>query len=72
MAPSSTSTLPRRAVAARTPSGWRPAALHSLARSRRSGGPQDRALYRCACGYAFEADVTASVQCPRCDTQQAW
>ncbi len=42
------------------------------ARARRSGGPQDRALYRCGCGYAFKAEVSTSVGCPHCGTAQAW
>jgi hypothetical protein len=42
-------------------------------RERRHGGPsQDRALYTCECGYAFEALVTTSVGCPHCARMQAW
>ena len=42
-------------------------------RERRQGGPsQDRALYTCECGYAFEALVTTSVGCPHCERTQAW
>jgi hypothetical protein len=41
-------------------------------RARRSGGPQDRALYVCRCGSAFQAPVTASVRCPHCGESQAW
>ena len=42
-------------------------------REQRHGGPsQDRALYTCECGYAFEALVTTSVDCPHCDRKQAW
>ena len=40
--------------------------------ARRGGGPEDRALYACMCGYAFEAKVTTSVDCPHCGTEQAW
>ena len=40
--------------------------------ARRGGGPEDRALYSCMCGYAFKADVTTSVGCPHCGTEQAW
>lgn len=40
--------------------------------ARRGGGPEDRALYACMCGYAFKADVTTSVDCPHCGTEQAW
>jgi len=41
-------------------------------RERSAGGPQDQALYRCACGCVFEASVSASVGCPRCGGAQAW
>ncbi|MBV9605357.1 MAG: hypothetical protein JO027_09625 [Solirubrobacterales bacterium] len=42
-------------------------------RERRHGGPsEDRALYACECGYAFEAIVTTSVGCPHCSRTQAW
>ncbi len=42
-------------------------------RERRHGGPsEDRALYTCECGYAFEALVTTSVDCPHCTRTQAW
>jgi hypothetical protein len=42
-------------------------------RERRDVGPsQDRALYTCECGYAFEALVTTSVGCPHCERTQAW
>ena len=40
--------------------------------ARRGGGPQDRALYTCACGYVFTAPVSTSVACPHCRTDQAW
>ena len=40
--------------------------------ARRGGGPEDRALYSCACGYVFTAPVTTSVDCPHCGTEQAW
>jgi hypothetical protein len=40
--------------------------------ARRAGGPQDRALYTCGCGYAFTAPVSTSVGCPHCGTGQAW
>ncbi len=46
--------------------------LQLLARAKRSGGPEDRALYSCMCGYAFKAAVTTSVGCPHCGTEQAW
>jgi hypothetical protein len=37
-----------------------------------AGGPQDRAAYRCACGYVFEAPVSTTVGCPNCGGTQAW
>jgi hypothetical protein len=40
--------------------------------ARRAGGPEDRALYACSCGYAFKAAVSTSVGCPHCGTRQAW
>ena len=43
-----------------------------LVRSRCAGGPQDRALYRCDCGAAFRAPVSASVACPVCGGEQSW
>lgn len=49
-----------------------PAAARDAARHRRAGGPEDRALYLCGCGCHFEADVTASVDCPSCGQGQAW
>jgi hypothetical protein len=49
-----------------------PPAVRETARHRRSGGPQDRALYHCGCGCAFQAEVTASVTCPECGAPQAW
>jgi hypothetical protein len=52
-----------------------PHAPHSIPvpRERRHGGPsEDRALYTCECGYAFEALVTTQVGCPHCDRTQAW
>jgi DNA-directed RNA polymerase subunit M/transcription elongation factor TFIIS len=45
---------------------------HAQARAKRSGGPEDVALYTCECGYAFKAEVTTSVGCPECGTHQAW
>jgi hypothetical protein len=47
-------------------------AVRETARHRRAGGPQDRALYHCGCGCAFQAEVTASVTCPQCSATQAW
>jgi len=50
----------------------RPTVLQTLARAKRSGGPEDRALYSCHCGFAFKAEVSTSVGCPHCGTSQAW
>ena len=50
----------------------RNAVLLTLARAKRSGGPEDQALYSCECGYAFKAEVSTSVGCPHCGTNQAW
>lgn len=63
---------PRRATArcAATPP---PAAVSGrTGRAREAGGPQDRALYVCGCGYLFHAQVTASTPCPRCGVDQSW
>jgi hypothetical protein len=46
--------------------------LQTLARAKRSGGPEDIALYSCGCGYAFRAPVSTSVGCPHCGVKQAW
>ena len=54
----------------------RPAAIDLRAserlRAQRTPAPEDQALYRCQCGYAFKAEVTTSVGCPHCGTDQAW
>jgi len=51
----------------------RPAPVHAAERRwREAGGPDDRAVYTCLCGYLFEAPVTASVTCPNCGAVQAW
>ena len=65
---------PRRRAAARRDVAL-PTGVDHLAdehRLRDSGGPDDRALYRCGCGTAFRADVSASVSCPQCGGDQAW
>jgi len=54
------------------PRGLRSAVLQTLARARRSGGPEDRALYSCHCGHTFKAEVSTSVGCPHCGTGQTW
>jgi hypothetical protein len=51
----------------------RPEPVHADERRLRdAGGPRDRACYSCGCGYLFEAQVSATVQCPKCSTEQAW
>lgn len=47
-------------------------ALAAERRMRRAGGPQDTALYRCGCGFVFDAPVTTTVSCPHCDSGLAW
>jgi hypothetical protein len=50
-----------------------PAVSAAPPRNLRHGGPcQDRALYSCGCGYAFDAPVSTSVDCPHCGDRQAW
>jgi hypothetical protein len=72
-----TTRLPKRR-SHRTPLARRsPAAAITPERAgtreaRHGGGPEDRALYACMCGYAFQAAVTTSVDCPHCGTEQAW
>jgi hypothetical protein len=66
--------LPNRLIRDRRTAHSKPraAVLQTIARTKRSGGPEDRALYSCSCGYAFKADVSTSVGCPHCGTTQAW
>lgn len=54
------------------PGSPEPETLADEHRMRDSGGPDDRALYRCGCGTAFRAEVSASVRCPHCGGEQAW
>ena len=50
-----------------------PAPMHPAERRMRdAGGPDDRACYSCGCGFLFEAPVSTSVQCPHCESVQAW
>jgi predicted Zn-ribbon and HTH transcriptional regulator len=70
-----TATLPTRLRRDRRDSHSnraRNAVLQTLARAKRSGGPEDHALYSCSCGFAFKAEVSTSVGCPQCGTGQAW
>lgn len=41
-------------------------------RVRAAGGPEDRAMYACACGCRFVAPVSTCVACPRCGGEQDW
>ena len=70
-----TTHLPKRR-STRSTRRKRPAALTPEAAetrdARRGGGPEDRALYSCMCGFAFTAKVTTSVDCPHCGSEQAW
>jgi hypothetical protein len=50
----------------------RHAAAPSRERNKRANISQDAALYSCGCGYVFKAEVTTSVGCPHCGTDQAW
>lgn len=47
-------------------------ALAAERRMRQAGGPQDTALYRCDCGFVFDAPVTTTVTCPHCRDDLAW
>ena len=70
----------REAAAAHNATGLDPVEVAQMhadavmypARERAAGGPQDRALYRCGCGYAFLASVEAGVHCPHCSSEQSW
>jgi hypothetical protein len=71
----STQPSPPDAPEARAPAAPDPAGgpeLFDERRMRESGGPDDRAMYACACGYVFKADVSTSVACPHCGAPQAW
>ena len=69
-----TTRLPKRRLtrSAREQRPARPPESDEVRAARRAGGPEDRALYSCMCGYAFKASVTTSVGCPHCGTEQAW
>jgi hypothetical protein len=58
--------------AAAAPSPIVPDNLADERRAREAGGPEDRAMYTCSCGYVFQAKVSTSVACPHCGTGQAW
>ncbi|MHB1469869.1 MAG: hypothetical protein ACYCX7_12020, partial [Solirubrobacteraceae bacterium] len=42
-----------------------------VARVRAAGGPLDRAVYTCSCGFCFDASVSTAVPCPHCGAEQA-
>lgn len=71
-------TKPRRTSTGRRlyvvpPAAPRPEPMHPAERRMRdAGGPDDRATYSCGCGFLFESAVSTSVQCPHCQTVQAW
>jgi hypothetical protein len=44
----------------------------SPARRQQQSPVQDSAFYSCRCGYAFQALVSTSVDCPHCGDGQAW
>jgi rubrerythrin len=67
-----TATLPAPTRRKRPRRHSRSNELKSQARAKRSGGPEDLALYRCECGYVFRAQVSTSVGCPHCGANQAW
>jgi hypothetical protein len=67
--PKRRSSRPQRPRSAERPPTPEPAETRD---ARRGGGPEDRALYSCMCGFAFMAAVTTSVDCPHCGTSQAW
>jgi hypothetical protein len=58
--------------AAAAPAPVVPDDLADERRAREAGGPEDRAMYTCSCGYVFQAEVSTSVACPHCGTGQAW
>ena len=41
-------------------------------RTQRANVNQDSALYNCACGYIFKAEVSTEVGCPHCGSALAW
>jgi hypothetical protein len=69
MAPQTAITEPHPRAAERRDAGVRD---RGERKTRDAGGPQDSALYRCACGHQFAGNVSTHVACPRCGTDQAW
>ena len=74
--PATIHMLRQRSFGRLSRSGGRPVRkleVVAQSRERRHGGPsQDRALYSCTCGVAFDALVSTSVGCPHCGRTQAW
>jgi hypothetical protein len=68
--PSQPRRIDRRTDHHPAPRGAEPASGEE--RTRAAGGPQDSALYACACGYAFAGDVHTHVACPKCGGEQVW
>ena len=54
------------------PTRLRGVAAARTVHARRAGGPQDHALYRCACGHASVQPVSTTVACPVCGSTQDW
>lgn len=48
------------------------APVSATASARRGTESMDLAYYHCGCGFAFKAEVTTTVGCPHCGTDQAW
>jgi hypothetical protein len=62
----------REALQALHPRACSPTCDEAVQRVREAGGPTDQAAYVCQCGYVFSAEVSTSVACPHCGTDQAW
>ena len=62
----------RRAIRRPAHEAPRTAGRSGEQRVREEGGPRDVALYRCACGCAFDGAVSTHVACPHCGADQSW
>ena len=60
--------LPRRSFKRRA----KQAVSATRERNARANVSEDAAMYTCTCGYVFKAEVTTSVGCPHCGSDQAW
>ncbi len=67
-----TAHLPFRRSRAAAAAEHREHAPARAPRTRRAIACDDKAFYACNCGYAFTANVSTTVGCPHCGTQQAW